>query len=79
MLLLDEPTHGIDVAAKMQVHALIRDFTSDGGGVIASSSDLAELARLCDSVLAVRQGRIAAAIDRATGLDEPKLRAAIGG
>jgi ABC-type sugar transport system ATPase subunit len=79
VLLLDEPTQGIDVAAKAQIHALIRDFVARGGGALIHSSDLAELARLCDSVLAVRQGRIAATLDRAQGLDEPKLRAAIGG
>jgi ABC-type sugar transport system ATPase subunit len=79
VLLLDEPTQGIDVAAKAQIHTLIRDFVTRGGGVLINSSDLGELARLCDSVLAVRQGRIAATLDRAAGLDEPKLRAAIGG
>jgi ribose transport system ATP-binding protein len=79
VLLLDEPTQGIDVAAKAQVHALIRDFVARGGGALVHSSDLGELARLCDSVLAVRHGRIAATLDRAAGLDEPKLRAAIGG
>jgi len=79
VLLLDEPTHGIDVAAKAQIHALIGKFVGAGGGALINSSDLAELARLCDGVLAVRQGRIAAALDRADGLDEPKLRAAIGG
>jgi ribose transport system ATP-binding protein len=79
VLLLDEPTQGIDVAAKAQIHALIRDFVARGGGALIHSSDLGELARLCDSVLAVRQGRVAATLDRADGLDEPKLRAAIGG
>ena len=79
VLLLEEPTQGIDVAAKAQIHALIRDFVARGGGALISSSDLGELARLCDRVLAVRQGRIAEALDRAHGLDEPKLRAAIGG
>ena len=79
VLLLDEPTQGIDVAAKAQIHALIRDFVTRGGGALIHSSDLGELARLCDSVLAVRQGRIAATLDRAQGLDEPKLRGAIGG
>jgi ABC-type sugar transport system ATPase subunit len=79
VLLLDEPTQGIDVSAKAQIHALIRDFVARGGGALINSSDLGELARLCDSVLAVRQGRIAASLDRAQGLDEPKLRAAIGG
>ena len=79
VLLLDEPTQGIDVAAKAQIHGLIRDFVARGGGALIHSSDLAELSRLCDGVLAVRQGRIAATLDRASGLDEPILRAAIGG
>jgi ribose transport system ATP-binding protein len=79
VLLLDEPTQGVDVAAKVQIHTLIRDFVTRGGGALINSSDLGELARLCDSVLAVRQGRIAATLERASGLSEPKLRAATGG
>jgi ABC-type sugar transport system ATPase subunit len=78
VLLLEEPTQGIDVAAKAQIHALIRGFAGRGG-VLINSSDLAELALLCERVMAVRQGRIAATLDRAAGLDEPKLRTAIGG
>jgi ABC-type sugar transport system ATPase subunit len=79
VLLLEEPTQGIDVAAKTQIHNLIGDFVTRGGGVLINSSDLAELARLCDSVLAVRQGRITGSLERRDGLDEPTLRAAIGG
>jgi ABC-type sugar transport system ATPase subunit len=79
VLLLDEPTQGIDIAAKAQIHALIRDFVAQGGGALVHSSDLGELARLCDAVLAVRHGRITAAIDRSAGFDEAKLRTAIGG
>ncbi|MGP0094433.1 MAG: sugar ABC transporter ATP-binding protein [Xanthobacteraceae bacterium] len=79
VLLLLEPTQGIDVGAKAQIHALVRDFIRRGGGALISSSDLGELTHLCDSVLAVRQGRIAARLDRGVGLDEPQLRAAIGG
>jgi ribose transport system ATP-binding protein len=79
VLLLEEPTQGIDVAAKAQIHGLIREFATRGGGALISSSDLGELARLCDGVLAVRQGRIVATLDRASGIDEPKLRTAIGG
>ena len=45
VLLLDEPTQGIDVAAKAQIHALIRDFAARGGGALIHSSDLAELSR----------------------------------
>jgi ABC-type sugar transport system ATPase subunit len=78
VLLLEEPTQGIDVGAKAQIHALIRDFVARGGGALIASSDLAELARLCDAVLAVRQGAITARLDGAAGLDEATLRTAIG-
>ena len=79
VLLLDEPTQGIDVAAKAQIHALIRDVVARGGGALIHSSDLGELARLCDRVLAVRQGRIAVTLERPASLDEPTLSSAIGG
>jgi ribose transport system ATP-binding protein len=79
VLLLDEPTQGIDVSAKAQIHALIRDFVGRGSSALIKSGDLGELARLCAAVLAVRRDRIVATLDRAAGLDEPKLRAAIGG
>jgi ABC-type sugar transport system ATPase subunit len=77
VLLLDEPTHGIDIAAKMHVHALIRRFTQNGGGVLVSSSDLGELARLCDSVLAMRERHIVGRVERADGMNEARLRAAL--
>jgi ribose transport system ATP-binding protein len=77
VLLLDEPTQGIDVAAKAQIHALLRDFAARRGGVLLNSSDLSELARLCDSVLALRHGRIVERIERADGLDEEQVHAAI--
>jgi ABC-type sugar transport system ATPase subunit len=79
VLLLDDPTQGIDVAAKAQVHAIIGDVVARGGGALIYSSDLGELARLCDRVLAVQQGRITASHDRRAGMDEAKLRSAIGG
>jgi ABC-type sugar transport system ATPase subunit len=79
MLLLDEPTQGVDVAAKAQIHTLIRAFAKRGGGVLVSSSDLAELTRLCDSICALHRGRITARLDRADGFDEKRLHAAVGG
>jgi len=78
VLLLDEPTQGVDIGAKAQIHALVRDFAGRGGGVLVNSSDLAELVRLCDAVLALHHGRIVARMERG-GLDESALRAAIGG
>ena len=56
VLLLDEPTQGVDVAAKAQIHALVREFAERGGGVLLSSSDLAELTRVCDGICALHQG-----------------------
>jgi ribose transport system ATP-binding protein len=79
VLLLDEPTQGVDVAAKVQIHALIRDFARRGGGVLMSSSDLAELTLICDSILALHQRRVTARFVRSEGFDEQRLHAAIGG
>jgi ABC-type sugar transport system ATPase subunit len=77
VLLLDEPTQGIDIAAKAQIHALLRDFAARGGGVLLDSSDLSELAHVCDAVLALRKGRIASRIERGDRLDEERVHAAI--
>ena len=79
VLLLDEPTQGVDVGAKAQIHTLIRDFAARGGGVLLSSSDLAELAGTCDSILALRHGRVTARIPRGDGFDDKQLHQAIGG
>ncbi|MDR3421256.1 MAG: sugar ABC transporter ATP-binding protein [Xanthobacteraceae bacterium] len=79
VLLLDEPTQGIDVAAKAQIHALIRDFAKRGGGVLVRSSDLDELALICDGILALHQGRITDRLQRSEGFSEKRLHAAIGG
>jgi ABC-type sugar transport system ATPase subunit len=79
VLLLDEPTQGIDVAAKAQIHALIRDFAKRGGGVLVRSSDLDELALICDGILALHQGRITDRLKRSEGFSEERLQAAIGG
>jgi ribose transport system ATP-binding protein len=79
VMLLSEPTQGIDVAAKVQIHALIEDFVQRGGAALVSSSDLDELVLLCDAVLGVRQGRVVERFERRTGLDEARIQAAIGG
>jgi ribose transport system ATP-binding protein len=60
VLLFDEPTRGIDVAAKDTVYQLLRDLAGDGKAVVMVSSELPELMALCDRILVMSAGRIAA-------------------
>lgn len=59
IVLLDEPTRGVDVGAKSEIHRLLRELTRKGVCVVVVSSELPELIGLCDRVLMVREGRIA--------------------
>lgn len=58
LLLLDEPTQGVDVMSRSDIYAVIRDAASTGCAVLVASSDMSELHALCDRVLILRSGRI---------------------
>jgi ABC-type sugar transport system ATPase subunit len=60
VLLLDEPTRGVDVAAKSEIHALLRKTAEQGTALLVSSSEYDELIELCDRVLVMFRGEIAA-------------------
>jgi len=64
VLLLDEPTVGVDVGARGEIYSLVRDAATTGTGVLVVSSDLAELLLLCDRVSIVVDGRIVRILDR---------------
>jgi ribose transport system ATP-binding protein len=64
ILLLDEPTVGVDVGAREEIYSLIRDAAKAGTGVLVVSSDLAELMLLCDRISIVVGGSVRGAIDR---------------
>ena len=60
VVLLDDPTRGVDVGAKAEMHALIRSTAAAGAPVLICSTDIDELASLCDRVIVLRQGRVTA-------------------
>lgn len=69
VLLLDEPTRGVDVGAKAQIHALIRHQAESGLAVLVISSELPELFAICDRMLVIRQGRCVG--ERTTSMTTP--------
>jgi len=76
VLILDEPTKGIDVGAKAAVHAVTSEFARAGNGVIMISSDLPEILGMSDRVLVMRRGRLRGEFTRAQATSEALLRAA---
>jgi ribose transport system ATP-binding protein len=69
-LILDEPTRGIDVGAKAEVHALMSQLAKSGMGIIMISSDLPEILGMSDRILVMHEGRAAAILDRAEANQE---------
>jgi rhamnose transport system ATP-binding protein len=76
VLIVDEPTRGIDVGSKAVVHGVINDLAASGLAVVMVSSDLPEVLAASDRVLVMRRGRVAALLDRAEATPEALLRAA---
>lgn len=74
LLLLDEPTRGVDVGAKYDIYALIRQTSAAGVGIIVVSSELGELIGMCDRILVMRNGRMADLVS-AAGLTDERLLA----
>ncbi|HUY30025.1 MAG TPA: sugar ABC transporter ATP-binding protein [Acidimicrobiales bacterium] len=63
LLLLDEPTRGVDVGAKEEIYRLIDEQREEGMAIIVASSELEELLRICHRIVVMRQGRIAASLE----------------
>ncbi len=78
VFIFDEPTRGIDVAAKAAVHSLIRELADAGAAIVLISSELPELLSLSDRILAMREGRIVADLPREQA-DEQKILSLILG
>jgi len=78
VLILDEPTRGIDVGAKAEVHAIIAELAAEGIGIILISSDLPEVLAMSDRVLVMREGRAVAIFERKDISQEAVMTAAMG-
>ena len=78
ILIVDEPTRGIDIGAKAEVHALLARLAADGMGVIMISSDLPEVLAVCDRMVVVKEGRISRVFDRQAASQERIMEAATG-
>jgi ABC-type sugar transport system ATPase subunit len=79
LLLLDDPTAGIDVGAKSEIHALIGELASQGVAILVSSSEFDELIGLCHRILVIRDGRIIDAVDGTNVTEHALVLAATGG
>jgi ABC-type sugar transport system ATPase subunit len=78
VLLVDEPTRGVDVGAKREIHDLMRQLARQGTAVLLVSSDLPELLALSHRVVVLRQGRIVAELSRQAATPDTVLRAMAG-
>jgi ribose transport system ATP-binding protein len=78
ILLLDEPTRGIDVGSKAQIYELIGRLAAEGRTVVVVSSYLPELLGLCDTIAVMRRGEIVASRPRSEWTEPELLRFAVG-
>ena len=70
VLILDEPTRGIDVGAKYEIYSIINKLADEGKAILVISSELPELIGLCDRIYALSRGRITGEVDRAQATQE---------
>jgi inositol transport system ATP-binding protein len=64
ILILDEPTRGIDVGAKAEIHRLVSNLASEGAAVVMISSEMPEILGMSDRIMVMREGRVAGFLDR---------------
>ena len=69
-MLLDEPTKGVDVGAKYEIHGMVRRVAAEGAACLVVSSDLPEILGLADRVLVMREGRLQGELPAAEATEE---------
>jgi rhamnose transport system ATP-binding protein len=78
VLIVDEPTRGIDIGTKVEVHRLLAELAADGVAVLVISSELPEVLTLADRILVMREGRLAATFNREDATEERIIAAGTG-
>src|SRR4029078_8697232 len=78
LLILDEPTRGIDIGAKDEVHRIISELAASGLGIILISSDLPDVIAMSARLLVLHEGRVTAEIARSEATEERVMTAATG-
>jgi ABC-type sugar transport system ATPase subunit len=78
VLILDEPTRGVDVGAKAQIHAIVEDLAARGVGILLISSELPELLRLSSRIVVLRDGQVAGEVARTDATQELLMRLMAG-
>jgi rhamnose transport system ATP-binding protein len=78
VLILDEPTRGIDIGAKVEVHRIISELAAAGLGIVMISSDLPEVLAMSDRIVVLHEGRVTAELSRAEASEERVMFAATG-
>jgi len=78
LLILDEPTRGIDIGAKVEVHRIVSELAASGLGIILISSDLPEVIAMSDRILVLHEGRVTAEIPHDRATEERVMFAATG-
>jgi ABC-type sugar transport system ATPase subunit len=76
VIVLDEPTRGVDVGAKSEIYRLVEKFAAAGAAVLIASSDVTELLGMCDRIVVFHQGRLVADMPRSGATEEAIIRAA---
>ncbi len=78
ILILDEPTRGIDVASKAEIHVLIDELAAKGVAILVISSELPEILGISDRILVMHEGRLVAELDRSEATQNRVMQAATG-
>ena len=79
IIILDEPTRGVDVGAREEIYKLITELANEGKYIIIISSDMTEIISMCDSVVIMRKGKIAGYLEKGEITEERILKYSIGG